>query len=136
VILILFSTIVDFNDVKSDLAKLKDEGLVIYTYALSPFSTEAVALLDKSGVKYEKRQLGLEWFLLGPRSSVTRLELENLTGQSSLPHIFINGEHIGGLATGTPGLIDLVESGQLEIKLKKKSVKESKAKVPFKLPFL
>ena len=123
------------NVVKSELAELKNEGCVIYTYALSPFSTEAISLLEKSGVKYEKRQLGLEWFLLGPKASVTRLELEYLTGQSSLPHIFVNGEHIGGLATGTPGLIDLIESDQLEIKLKKKVTKEAKVKFPFKLPF-
>ena len=42
-----------------------------------------------------------------------------MTGQSSLPHIFIGGESIGGLSTGTPGLAALLESGELEAKLKK-----------------
>ena len=48
-----------------------------------------------------------------------RQELENLTGQSSMPHIFIGGESIGGLSTGTPGLAALVESDELVAKLKK-----------------
>ena len=35
-----------------------------------------------------------------------------------LPHVFIGGESIGGLSTGTPGLQALLESGELETKLK------------------
>lgn len=110
---------VDSEEVISELTAVKDTPCVIYTYGLSPFSTEALAVLENTGCKFEKRELGLEWFLLGPRASVLRLELENLTGQSSLPHVFIGGESIGGLSTGTPGLAALVESGELETKLKK-----------------
>ena len=72
-----------------------------------------------TGCKFEVRQLGLEWFTLGPRASVMRAQLEELTGQSSLPHVFIGGESIGGLATGTPGLAALEESGELIPMLKK-----------------
>lgn len=110
---------VDVKDVTDELANLKNEPCVIYTYGLSPFSTEAISVLEAAGAKFEKRELGLEWFLLGPQASVMRLELENLTGQSSLPHVFIGGESIGGLSTGTPGLAALVESGELATKLKK-----------------
>ena len=88
---------VDKNEVKSELTALQKEPCVIYTYGLSPFSTEAIALLEKSEAKFEIRELGLEWFLLNPRASVLRAELLELTGQSSLPHIFIGGEHIGML---------------------------------------
>ena len=56
---------VDKDEVKAELANLKDNSLVIYTYGLSPFSTEAIAMLEEEGVTFEKRELGLEWFLLG-----------------------------------------------------------------------
>lgn len=94
--------------------------VVIYTYPLSPFSSEAVAVLESSGCKFEEVQLGLEWFALGPKGSATRVELRKLYGQGSLPHIFIGGEWVGGLATGADdGLAGLVESGELEAKLRK-----------------
>ncbi len=110
---------VDLEEVKAELNDLSKTPCVIYTYGLSPFSTEAISLLDSIGAKYERRELGPEWFLLGPRASVMRAQLEEMTGQSSLPHVFIGGESIGGLATGTPGLVPLMESGELEAKLKK-----------------
>jgi glutaredoxin-related protein len=110
---------VDVAEVQEELATIqRNKVTCIYTYALSPFSTEALACLDAVGAKYEKRELGLEWFLLGPRASVLRAELLALTGQSSLPQVFIGGEAIGGLATGTPGLAALQESGELEAKLR------------------
>jgi hypothetical protein len=109
---------VDVAEVQAELDSLNTIPLVVYTYGLSPFSTEALSLLDQAGAKYEKRELGPEWFLLGPRESVLRAELESRTGQSSLPHIFLKGESIGGLSTGTPGLAALVESGELAARLK------------------
>jgi hypothetical protein len=36
-----------------------------------------------------------------------------MTGQSSLPHIFIGGKSIGGLFSGTPGLVSALEQGKL-----------------------
>ena len=36
--------------------------VVIYTYGLSPFSTEALRFLDETGCKYRKIELGPEWF--------------------------------------------------------------------------
>ena len=49
-------------------------------------------------------------------------ELLERTGQSSLPHVFIAGEHVGGCFTGTeaagPGLAALRESGELEERLR------------------
>ena len=105
------------EDVRDELDSVKNAPCVIYTYGLSPFSSEAIAVLEARGAKFEIRELGAEWFLLGPRASVLRAELEAMTGQSSLPHVFIGGEHVGGLATG-PGLAALDESGELEAKLR------------------
>ena len=113
---------VDKEEVRQELndcLDAKKTPAVIYTYSLSPFSTEALALLESTGANFEKRELGPEWFLLGGRASVLRAELDAMTGQSSLPHIFIGGESIGGLSTGTPGLVALIENGELEAKLKK-----------------
>ena len=104
---------VDSSDVKQEIEDDIKAPCVIYTYGLSPFSTEAVALLEAKGANFEVKELGPEWFLLGPRASVKRAELEAMTGQSSLPHVFIGGEHVGGLATG-PGIATLDEDGELD----------------------
>ena len=36
-----------------------------------------------------------------------------MTGQSSMPHVFIGRKPIGGLFSGTPGLIPALEQGIL-----------------------
>ena len=43
---------------------------------------------------------------------------ERMTGQTSMPHVFIGGASIGGLASGTPGLKALLRDGSLRDKLK------------------
>ena len=111
----------DAEEVQAEIQEtIKSAPVVIYTYPLSPFSSEAVSLLESTGCKYEEVQLGLEWFALGPKGSATRVELRKLTGQGSLPHVFIGGEWVGGLATGADGgLAGLVERDQLVPKLRK-----------------
>mmetsp|Transcript_27580 Transcript_27580/g.58283 ORF Transcript_27580/g.58283 Transcript_27580/m.58283 type:complete len:527 (+) Transcript_27580:172-1752(+) len=104
------------KEIEDTISKNK---IVIYTYGLSPFSTETRAVLDEIGADYEDVEVGLEWFLLGKEKSTLRAELLEMTGQSSLPHVFINGEHVGGLFTGSsdgkyPGLAGLKESGELQ----------------------
>ena len=49
-------------------------------------------MLDEARVDYENVEVGLEWFLLDKEKSTLRAELLEMTGQSSLPHVFINGE--------------------------------------------
>lgn len=111
----------DLMDAKAEIKRtIEDNKVVIYTYGLSPFSTESLALLEEMLVDYTKEEIGLEWFLLGKEASAKRAALLEMTGQSSLPHVFINGKHIGGLFTGPPegsatgGLAGLKESGELE----------------------
>jgi glutaredoxin len=98
---------------------ISSSKVVVYTYGLSPFSSETLAVLNEIGADYHNIELGLEWFLLGKEKSAMRAELLEMTGQSSLPHVFINGKHVGGLFTGTvdgtfPGLAGLKESGALQ----------------------
>ena len=98
---------------------VRESPVVIYTYGLSPFSSEARALLEAAGADFKEVQLGQEWFLLGKESSATRAELLEMTGQSSLPHVFIRGRHVGGLFSGPAevaggrGLAGLQEAGEL-----------------------
>ena len=98
---------------------IADHRIVVYTYGWSPFSSEALRVLDEVGAKYHTVELGPEWFLLGKEQSAIRAALLDRTGQSSLPHVFLDGRHLGGLFTGTPdgsspGLAGLRESGRLQ----------------------
>lgn len=94
-------------------AIIASHPVVVYTYTLSPFCTETKALLDRLQVEYKEVSLGLEWIPGLLKEPATRAALFEKTGQSSLPHIFIGGESIGGLFSGTPGLIPLLEEEQL-----------------------
>ena len=66
--------------------------IVVYTYRLSPFSSETLAVLDEVGADYTNLEVGLEWFLLDKERSVLRAQLLEMTGQSSLPHVFTDGK--------------------------------------------
>jgi glutaredoxin-related protein len=105
----------DEAEVQAEIeATIQEAPVVIYTYGLSPFSTEALAILESTGCELKNVELGGEWFLLGPKASATRVELRKLYGQGSLPHIFIGGEWVGGLSTGANGgLAGLVERDEL-----------------------
>lgn len=89
--------------------------VVVYTYGLSPFSTETKALLENMNITYTEVSLGLEWIpgLIKQGGSEIRAAFLEKTGQSSLPHIFLNGQSIGGLFSGTPGLLKLAQQGTL-----------------------
>lgn len=110
----------DYTAAKKEIEDtISKNRIVVYTYSLSPFSSETLAVLDEIGAGYMKVEVGLEWFLLDKEKSVLRAELLEMTGQSSLPHVFIDGQHVGGLFTGSvdgnfPGLASLKESGALQ----------------------
>merc|ERR1712071_497702 len=115
---------VDPEEIRAEtLKKITGNKAVMYTYGLSPFSTEAKNILEAYDV--EVIELGAEWFLLGPEASERRIVLaENSENdQTSLPHLFVKGESLGGLSTGgrkNEGILGLVESGELDKVLKKK----------------
>lgn len=112
---------IDESQVSADIqTTVKKNKLVIYTYSLSPFSSEAVRLLQESGYVFEEVELGAEWFLLGGEESVARVELSKLTnnGATSLPKVFVDGKCIGGCSE----LASLVESGEFEELMKQTKV--------------
>lgn len=82
--------------------------IVIYTYSLSPFCTEAIAVLENIGVEFKEISLGLEWlpFLISTDGAKKRAALGEMTGQTSLPHIFVNSRSIGGLYDGLVPALD------------------------------
>lgn len=111
----------DEEEVRAEIeSTIRAAPVVVYTYGLSPFSSEALAVLESTGCEVDNVELGAEWFALGGGGSATRVELRKMFGQGSLPHIFIGGEWVGGLATGADGgLAGLVERGELVGKLRK-----------------
>ncbi len=107
--------------------KTKNKAL-IYTYGLSPFSTEATKILEGTGYEFTKIELGPEWFLLGGEGSVTRVALSDEVedGATSLPKVFIGGKCIGGCSA----LAELAENGELETLLSKSKVPKIGGKKP------
>lgn len=75
------------------LNTVKSAPCVIYTYALSPFSTEAVSVIESTSCKYKTVELGLEWFTLGPKGSATRFELGKMYGQVLLATCLLSAFH-------------------------------------------
>jgi len=100
--------------------EISGAAVVVYSYTLSPFCTEAKKILRDAGATIQVVELGDEWVpgLLPASGAAIRAELGAMTGQTSMPHIFIGGASIGGLATGTPGLKSLLNSGDLDRKLR------------------
>jgi len=96
---------------------IQSNAVVVYTYELSPFCTEAKDLLTRLGVDYKEISLGKEWIpgLITPEGAKTRAALLEMTGQSSLPHVFIGAKSIGGLFSGSPGLIPALEKDRRDV---------------------
>jgi Glutaredoxin and related proteins len=95
------------------LEEISSEKVVIYTYSLSPFCSEALKVLDSLEILYREISLGLEWvpFLIKDNGSQKRVALGVITGQTSLPNIFVNGKSIGGLYEG---LLPALEEGKFQ----------------------
>lgn len=113
------------SEAKSKIeAEIKESPVVVYTYDLSPFSFETKALLESLDISYKEISLGKEWIpgLIAEGGSQTRAALLDMTGQSSLPQVFIGGKSIGGLFSGTPGLIPALEQGSLREMVSKASM--------------
>lgn len=104
---------VEISRAKAEIEEEIQSGtVVIYTYSLSPFCTEAIGVLENLDIDYKEISLGAEWvpFLINEGGSQKRAALAELTGQSSLPHIFVDGKSIGGLYEG---LLPALEDGRL-----------------------
>ena len=116
----------EISSAKAEIEKeINSDKVVIYTYTLSPFCSEATGVLDNlDGVQYKEISLGAEWvpFLINEGGAGKRMALAEMTGQSSLPHVFVNGESVGGLYEG---LMPALENGRFwELMNKSESASE------------
>lgn len=65
-----------------------DKKIELYTTRFCPFCSRAKALLDHKGYKYDLYELD--------QDQTRKKELEDETGQNTVPYVFIDGELIGG----------------------------------------
>ena len=76
--------------------------VVIYTTRWRPFCIRAKALLDRKGVVYQE--------IAVDGDAAARQQMTAAAGQTSVPQIWIGGQHIGGCDE----LYDLDHSGGLD----------------------
>ena len=74
----------------------------IYTQPWCSYCKRALALLDGKGVRYRE--------IDAPHGSPARAEAVQRSGRSSVPQIFIAGQHVGGC----DDLVALERSGKLD----------------------
>ena len=80
--------------------------VVIYTTASCPYCLNAKKLLDNKGAKYTEIAIDTD--------TSKRDEMVKLSGQRTVPQIFINDKPIGGF----DALSALSSSGQLDVLIK------------------
>ncbi|KAH9308196.1 hypothetical protein KI387_036107, partial [Taxus chinensis] len=73
-------------------AKISENPLVIYSKTWCPYCRDVKALFKRIGVD----PVVVELDELGPSLRQVQSALQRLTGQSTVPNIFIGGKHIGG----------------------------------------
>ena len=74
----------------------------IYTTPFCGYCARAKALLDGKGAEYDERDVMMD--------DKARAEMRARANRTSVPQIFINGEHIGG----SDELADLEAEGKLD----------------------
>lgn len=74
----------------------------IYTQPWCPYCERAMALLTRKGVGFRE--------INAPHGSTERAESVSRSGRSSVPQIFIGGQHIGGC----DDLVALDRAGKLD----------------------
>ena len=97
---------------QSSLAKRARRGygqpmkeVVIYSTSSCLYCRQAEALLERKGVPYKSVDV--------TEDPAMRAKLVELTGQRTVPQIFIGGESVGGYSD----LVKLQQQGQLDVKL-------------------
>jgi len=86
-------------------------SVAMFSFTTCPFCRGAKDYFDKEGIKYVSMELDE---LDGNIGNEVRSTLGKMTRRTSVPAIFVKGKAIGGLNDGTPGLMPMVESGELK----------------------
>ncbi|KAJ9176523.1 hypothetical protein P3X46_011828 [Hevea brasiliensis] len=96
-----------------------ENPVVVYSKTWCSYSSEVKTLFKKLG----EEPLVIELDELGPQGPQLQKVLERLSGQHTVPNVFIGGQHIGG-CTDT---LKLYRKGELEPLLSKANAKSSQA---------
>ncbi|XP_027093868.2 monothiol glutaredoxin-S10 [Coffea arabica] len=96
---------------------ITENPVVVYSKTWCSYSSEVKTLLKKLGCE----PLVIELDQLGPQGPQLQKVLERLTGQHTVPNLFIGGKHIGG-CTDT---VKLHRRGELESLLSEASAKKT-----------
>ncbi|XWS76160.1 hypothetical protein CRYUN_Cryun01aG0152600 [Craigia yunnanensis] len=83
-----------------------DNPIVVYSKSWCPYSSEVKSLFKKLG----EEPLVIELDELGPQGPEVQMVLEQLTGQQTVPNVFIGSKHIGGCSD----TVELYHKGELE----------------------
>ena len=92
-------------------AIVKENPVVVYAQVTCPYCKKAKDLLNELGAKYKV----VEVDALGKDGFAMRVELDDITGRSTVPNIFIKGQPVGGF---TDGVEALHKEGKLQPMLK------------------
>ena len=94
------------------IAEGLDSGkpIAMFSFTTCPFCRGAKDYFDQNEIEYIALELDE---LDGNMGNEVRAVLGKMTRRTSVPSIFLKGKSIGGLNDGTPGLIPLAESGDL-----------------------
>ncbi|KAJ8497665.1 hypothetical protein OPV22_008217 [Ensete ventricosum] len=93
---------------------IADHPIVIYSKTWCSYSMEVKSLFKRVGVQPQVIELDE----LGPQGPQLQKALERLTGQHTVPNVFIGGKHIGG-CTDT---VKLHQKGELTALLSKLNI--------------
>ena len=99
---------------KGNMFFKKESTIAMFSFTSCPFCRQAKDYLDENNIKYVTMELDT---LDGNEGNEIRATLGKLTKRTSVPSIFVNGQPIGGLNDGMPGLLPLAKSGELETML-------------------
>jgi len=126
----------DKKSVQDKISGFTSEPCVVFAQVSCPYCKKAKELLSSVGAKYKvslcpeegMQQLPCESLTLlsptvpapqvvevdalGVEGYAIRVELNELTGRSSVPNIFIGGKPVGGFSDG-PGVENLEKEGKL-----------------------
>mmetsp|Transcript_1802 Transcript_1802/g.2594 ORF Transcript_1802/g.2594 Transcript_1802/m.2594 type:complete len:233 (+) Transcript_1802:54-752(+) len=90
---------------------IKQNEVAMFSFTTCPYCRGAKDYLNERSISYAIIELDE---LEGNEGNEIRAVLGQMTGRTSVPSIFLNGEAIGGLNDGMPGLIPLAENGGLD----------------------
>jgi glutaredoxin 3 len=105
---------------------IASDDVVVFSATYCPFSAAAKRALAAEGVPFT----AVEWNTTEGGAGFAPA-LARRTGRSSIPHIFVAGESIGGCNDGNPGIRPLIASGGLDAALAGCSKKTRDARAAF-----